>query len=70
MNDTVIQLVSLFSRPNGIAGRNGKGEGLILFIGIIDVLKHYSLEQRAAHSLKATVHDGVSHLSLDINARE
>ncbi|XP_062866841.1 phosphatidylinositol-4-phosphate 5-kinase, type I, alpha, a isoform X2 [Trichomycterus rosablanca] len=42
----------------GIPARNSKGERLLVFIGIIDILQSYRLVKRLEHSLKALVHDG------------
>ncbi|XP_028831888.1 phosphatidylinositol 4-phosphate 5-kinase type-1 gamma-like isoform X3 [Denticeps clupeoides] len=42
----------------GIPAVNGKGERLLLFIGIIDILQSYRLIKKLEHSWKALVHDG------------
>ncbi|XP_061298862.1 putative PIP5K1A and PSMD4-like protein isoform X4 [Pezoporus flaviventris] len=42
----------------GIPARNAKGERLLLYIGIIDVLQSYRLVKKLEHSWKALVHDG------------
>lgn len=44
--------------PGGIPARNSKGERLLLFLGIIDILQSYRLKKRLEHSFKAMVHDG------------
>ncbi|XP_071970517.1 phosphatidylinositol 4-phosphate 5-kinase type-1 alpha isoform X3 [Engystomops pustulosus] len=42
----------------GIPARNAKGERLLLYIGIIDVLQSYRFIKKLEHSWKALVHDG------------
>ncbi|XP_054854522.1 phosphatidylinositol 4-phosphate 5-kinase type-1 alpha isoform X3 [Eublepharis macularius] len=42
----------------GIPSRNSKGERLLLYIGIIDVLQSYRFMKKLEHSWKALVHDG------------
>ncbi|XP_036423210.1 phosphatidylinositol-4-phosphate 5-kinase, type I, alpha, a isoform X1 [Colossoma macropomum] len=42
----------------GIPARNSKGERLLIFIGIIDILQSYRLVKKLEHSWKALVHDG------------
>ncbi|XP_030644469.1 phosphatidylinositol 4-phosphate 5-kinase type-1 alpha, partial [Chanos chanos] len=42
----------------GIPAVNSKGEKLLLFVGIIDILQSYRLVKRLEHSFKALVHDG------------
>uniref|UniRef100_A0A8C1JQC0 Phosphatidylinositol-4-phosphate 5-kinase, type I, gamma b n=3 Tax=Cyprinus carpio TaxID=7962 RepID=A0A8C1JQC0_CYPCA len=42
----------------GIPAVNGKGERLLLFIGIIDILQSYRLVKKLEHTWKALVHDG------------
>ncbi|XP_038624396.1 putative PIP5K1A and PSMD4-like protein [Tachyglossus aculeatus] len=44
----------------GIPARNHRGERLLLYIGIIDVLQSYRFMKKLEHSWKALVHDGVS----------
>ncbi|KAE8281932.1 Phosphatidylinositol 4-phosphate 5-kinase type-1 alpha [Larimichthys crocea] len=45
-------------KTGGIPARNGKGERLLVYIGIIDILQSYRLAKRLEHSWKALVHDG------------
>lgn len=47
-------------RPGGIPARNAKGERLLLFIGIIDILQSYRLKKKLEHTWKSMIHDGVS----------
>ncbi|XP_063322190.1 phosphatidylinositol 4-phosphate 5-kinase type-1 gamma isoform X2 [Pelmatolapia mariae] len=42
----------------GIPAVNGKGERLLLFIGLIDILQSYRLIKKLEHTWKALVHDG------------
>nr|XP_028564830.1 phosphatidylinositol 4-phosphate 5-kinase type-1 alpha isoform X2 [Podarcis muralis] len=42
----------------GIPARNAKGERLLLYVGIIDVLQSYRFIKKLEHSWKALVHDG------------
>uniref|UniRef100_A0A3Q2GPA8 Phosphatidylinositol-4-phosphate 5-kinase, type I, gamma a n=1 Tax=Cyprinodon variegatus TaxID=28743 RepID=A0A3Q2GPA8_CYPVA len=46
------------SRMGGIPAVNGKGERLLLYIGIIDILQSYRLIKKLEHTWKALVHDG------------
>ncbi|KAK2830493.1 hypothetical protein Q5P01_018424 [Channa striata] len=45
-------------KTGGIPARNPKGERLLLYIGIIDILQSYRFVKRLEHSWKALVHDG------------
>jgi hypothetical protein len=51
-------------RPGGIPARNAKGERLLLFIGVIDILQSYRLQKKLEHTFKSIIHDGVSHVFL------
>ncbi|XP_051852486.1 putative PIP5K1A and PSMD4-like protein [Antechinus flavipes] len=42
----------------GIPARNNKGDRLLLYIGIIDILQSYRFMKKLEHSWKALVHDG------------
>ncbi|XP_049954024.1 phosphatidylinositol 4-phosphate 5-kinase type-1 alpha isoform X8 [Schistocerca serialis cubense] len=44
--------------PGGIPARNARGERLLLFIGIIDILQSYRLKKKLEHTWKAMIHDG------------
>lgn len=46
-------------RSGGIPARNAKGERLLLFIGIIDILQSYRLKKKLEHTWKSMIHDGV-----------
>ncbi|KAJ8273547.1 hypothetical protein GJAV_G00102840 [Gymnothorax javanicus] len=45
-------------QSGGIPARNGKGERLLVYIGIIDILQSYRFMKKLEHSWKALVHDG------------
>nr|XP_020479480.1 phosphatidylinositol 4-phosphate 5-kinase type-1 alpha-like isoform X2 [Monopterus albus]XP_020479481.1 phosphatidylinositol 4-phosphate 5-kinase type-1 alpha-like isoform X2 [Monopterus albus] len=49
---------SLDDKTGGIPARNSKGERLLLYIGIIDILQSYRFIKKLEHSWKALVHDG------------
>ena len=49
-----------FYRPGGIPARNHKGERLLLYLGIIDILQSYRIRKKIEHTFKAIIHDGVS----------
>lgn len=53
-------------RPGGIPARNVKGERLLLFIGIIDILQSYRLKKKLEHTWKSMIHDGVSIFSFKV----
>uniref|UniRef100_A0A3Q2EDB2 Phosphatidylinositol 4-phosphate 5-kinase type-1 alpha-like n=1 Tax=Cyprinodon variegatus TaxID=28743 RepID=A0A3Q2EDB2_CYPVA len=53
-----IQAESGGVETGGIPARNSKGERLLVYIGIIDILQSYRLVKRLEHSWKALVHDG------------
>uniref|UniRef100_S4RQI0 Phosphatidylinositol-4-phosphate 5-kinase, type I, alpha, b n=1 Tax=Petromyzon marinus TaxID=7757 RepID=S4RQI0_PETMA len=42
----------------GVPAKNSKGERLVLYLGIIDILQSYRLIKKLEHSWKALVHDG------------
>jgi len=44
--------------PGGIPARNHKGERILLFIGLIDILQSYRLIKKLEHTFKAMIHDG------------
>lgn len=49
-----------FYSPGGIPARSEKGERLLLYIGIIDILQSYRLKKKLEHTFKSIIHDGVS----------
>jgi len=44
--------------PGGIPARNHKGERLLLYLGIIDILQSYRMRKKIEHVFKAMLHDG------------
>eukprot|EP00088_Acartia_fossae_P025178 TRINITY_DN2600_c0_g1_i8.p1 TRINITY_DN2600_c0_g1~~TRINITY_DN2600_c0_g1_i8.p1 ORF type:complete len:762 (-),score=194.16 TRINITY_DN2600_c0_g1_i8:180-2465(-) len=44
--------------PGGIPARNHKGERLLIFLGIIDILQSYRFRKKLEHTFKAMIHDG------------
>eukprot|EP00090_Calanus_glacialis_P047258 TRINITY_DN970_c0_g1_i2.p1 TRINITY_DN970_c0_g1~~TRINITY_DN970_c0_g1_i2.p1 ORF type:complete len:630 (-),score=144.21 TRINITY_DN970_c0_g1_i2:1923-3812(-) len=44
--------------PGGIPARNHKGERILLFVGVIDILQSYRLMKKLEHTFKAMIHDG------------
>ncbi|XP_066581109.1 phosphatidylinositol 4-phosphate 5-kinase type-1 alpha-like isoform X11 [Prorops nasuta] len=44
--------------PGGIPARNARGERLLLFVGIIDILQSYRLKKKLEHTWKSMIHDG------------
>lgn len=45
-------------KTGGIPAKNSKGERLLVYMGIIDILQSYRLAKKLEHSWKALVHDG------------
>lgn len=48
------------SREGGVPAKNAKGERLLLFLGIIDILQNYRLLKKLEHTWKSVLHDGDS----------
>ncbi|XP_073964880.1 phosphatidylinositol 4-phosphate 5-kinase 59B isoform X5 [Choristoneura fumiferana] len=44
--------------PGGIPARNARGERLLVFLGIIDILQSYRLRKKLEHTWKSMIHDG------------
>ncbi|XP_074594300.1 phosphatidylinositol 4-phosphate 5-kinase 59B isoform X2 [Brevipalpus obovatus] len=44
--------------PGGIPARNSKGERLLLFMGIIDILQSYRLKKKLEHTFKSLLTEG------------
>ncbi|RUS73218.1 hypothetical protein EGW08_019019, partial [Elysia chlorotica] len=44
--------------PGGIPARNAKGERLLIYLGIIDILQSFRLKKRLEHTVKSMVIDG------------
>jgi len=43
---------------NGIPATNNKGERLLIFVGIIDILQYYRLSKKIAQTFKSVIADG------------
>ena len=43
-----------------IPAKNSKGENLLLFMGIIDILQSYRFKKKLEHTFKSMIHDGDS----------
>ena len=56
----VVFFFLFFYSPGAIRAQNHKGDRLLLFVGIIDILQSYRLFKRVEHAWKALLHDGVS----------
>nr|XP_005999461.1 PREDICTED: phosphatidylinositol 4-phosphate 5-kinase type-1 beta isoform X2 [Latimeria chalumnae] len=54
------ECVTTENTMGGIPAKNHKGERLLLFLGIIDILQSYRLMKKLEHSWKALVYDGDS----------
>lgn len=52
------QLYSPSVMPGGIPAINTRGEHLLLYIGIIDILQSYRFTKKFEHAMKSLVHDG------------
>lgn len=48
-----------FSREISFPARNQRGDDLLLFLGIIDILQNYRLLKKLEHTWKSMLHDGV-----------
>lgn len=47
-------------RAGGIPAQTVKGEKLLIFCGIIDILQCYKFKKKLEHTFKAMVYDAVS----------
>lgn len=54
-----IFVFNLSNRPGGIPAKNAKGENVLLFLGIIDILQSFRLKKKLEHAWKSVLHDGV-----------
>ena len=45
---------------SAVPAKNGKGERLLLYFGIIDILQSYRLKKKLEHTFKSMITDGVS----------
>jgi len=55
-NSTTAATDSTFQ--NGIPATNSKGERLLIFVGIIDILQYYRLFKKIEHTFKSVIADG------------
>ena len=46
-------------RLAGLPARNAKGERLLIYMGLIDILQNYRLLKKFEHAWKSVLHDGV-----------
>ena len=46
------------NKLGGIPAKNHRGENLLLFIGIIDILQSFGMAKKLEHAWKSIVHDG------------
>ena len=53
--DTYGQIMSTYG---GIPAKNHKGENLLIFIGIIDILQSFGVAKKLEHTWKSLIHDG------------
>uniref|UniRef100_A0A8C4S2V1 Phosphatidylinositol-4-phosphate 5-kinase, type I, alpha, b n=1 Tax=Erpetoichthys calabaricus TaxID=27687 RepID=A0A8C4S2V1_ERPCA len=51
-------IIETKDKRRGIPAKNSKGEQLLVYIGIIDILQSYRLVKKLEHSWKALFHDG------------
>ena len=51
-------IMEMCSTWGGIPAKNHKGENLLIFIGIIDVLQSYGVAKKLEHTWKSIIHDG------------
>jgi 1-phosphatidylinositol-4-phosphate 5-kinase len=51
--------------PGGIHARNAKGERLLIYMGIIDILQNYRLLKKFEHAWKSVLYGGVSSCVVD-----
>ncbi|XP_033831185.1 phosphatidylinositol 4-phosphate 5-kinase type-1 alpha-like [Periophthalmus magnuspinnatus] len=55
---TKMGTMDMEDKTGGIPAKNSKGERLLVYIGIIDILQSYRLAKKLEHSWKSLVHDG------------
>ena len=54
------QETKALATQGGIPATNNKGERLLIFVGIIDILQYYRLSKKIARAFKSVITDGVS----------
>lgn len=55
-----LKLTDYFINRSAVPGRNAKGDRLLLYLGIIDILQSYRLKKRLEHTFKSMITDGVN----------
>jgi len=53
-----LDIVEMCNTWGGIPAKNHKGENLLIFIGIIDILQSYGMAKKLEHTWKSIIHDG------------
>ena len=53
-----LDIVDMCNTWGGIPAKNHKGENLLIFIGIIDILQSYGMAKKLEHTWKSIIHDG------------
>ena len=57
-NDHEQDMADMCNTWGGIPAKNHKGENLLIFIGIIDILQSYGVAKKLEHTWKSIIHDG------------
>ena len=58
MIDETADTAQIVSTYGGIPAKNHKGENLLIFIGIIDILQSFGMAKKLEHTWKSLIHDG------------
>ena len=53
-----LDIMEMCNTWGGIPAKNHKGENLLIFIGIIDILQSYGITKKLEHTWKSIIHDG------------
>lgn len=64
LNFKILITCAFVFRPGGIPAKNAKGEHVLLFLGIIDILQSFRLKKKLEHAWKSVLHDGVKIIHL------
>ena len=57
-DDEEQDIMDMCNTWGGIPAKNHKGENLLIFIGIIDILQSYGVAKKLEHTWKSIIHDG------------
>lgn len=57
-DDEEQDIMEMCNTWGGIPAKNHKGENLLIFIGIIDILQSYGVAKKLEHTWKSIIHDG------------